>query len=214
MLLSIYLACLIIGGAVLLTTVLFGGEHGSDAGVEADVQAELEAGAEVDSADLGHDVEVGHSLEHDIHGADHGGDAIWLPFFSLRFWVFFTTFFGLTGTILKGLSLTADVFSVLTSLVVGTVSGSSAAWVIHWLKRSETGDVMSENTFLGLEGQVYIPLDDHRKGKIRLELDGRIHDLSALNLEEGELRRGDLVTIVRVENDIAYVTRSDRLLEG
>jgi len=210
----IYIAALAVGGVMLLTTVLFGGDHDFDQDVDVEISAgvdhELEVGHDLDTD---HELETGHDLAPGHPTLQHGPDW-WLPFFSLRFWVFFSTFFGLTGLILRGLHLAGDVTTLGFALIMGLLTGGSAAYIIQWLKRSESGTVLGQQSFVGQEGRVSLPFNDQKKGKVRLIIAGQVRELIALNMEPDMLSNGDNVTILKCENDIAYVMLSSRLIDS
>ena len=68
--------------------------------IDADAEVDMDADVDVDvdaDLDVDHDADVAPSVDT--------ADALWLPFLSLRFWLFFVAFFGLVGTMLTTLVL-------------------------------------------------------------------------------------------------------------
>lgn len=216
-LLYIYLSSMIVGGVLLLTSVLFGGDHDSD--MDTDLDHDFDVDHDVDM-DVDHDIDVDHDLDtdHDLDG-DSDADAhvsaestMWLPFFSLRFWVFFTTFFGLTGTVLDVITDTGKMTTLGLSILIGFITGFAAAYTIQVLKRTKTGVAFSVEQLAGHEGTVYLPLTHELKGKVKIDMGDHSREVIALNLEQGELCRGEKVLIVKYEDNVAYVTNSQKLL--
>src|SRR5436190_17778919 len=106
--LVVYLITLIVGGALLALSLVLGGHGDADAhGGDADAHG---GDAHAGSAD-----------------GDHGSalDAFtgWFPITSLRFWTFFSAFFGLTGTILGAFMGTGAVPTALFAVGAGYASG-------------------------------------------------------------------------------------------
>ena len=88
--------CLAVGAVMVLFSLFAGGESGADGHADAGGGGDADAGADGHAGDAdGHADAHGHA-----DGAAGGGD-FWLLFVSMRFWVFFLTFFGLTGLLLE-----------------------------------------------------------------------------------------------------------------
>ena len=86
-----YIFALVLGGVLLGASFLLGGDHDADGDVDMDADADVDADVDAD-ADIDGDADGGHDGHGDVAG-----------FFgvlgSLRFWTFFTAFFGLTGLV-------------------------------------------------------------------------------------------------------------------
>lgn len=130
---SLYLGCLIVGGAFVVLSLLSGlgdADHDVDLDHDVDVDHDLDLDHDIDAdadADVDHDLdhEVGHTefdVDYDVDPglartageplqgqASHstpmqpGTWAAWLPFLSFKFWSFGACFFGLTGLVLTWL---------------------------------------------------------------------------------------------------------------
>lgn len=181
MLFSIYVACLCIGG-VFVGSFLFWGHS---------------------------DQETGNGLEtHDTDYEISSLDGWWLSFLSLRFWVFFLCFFGLTGVVLSILKELSAAVTLFLSIVMGMLSGISVTTVIRYLRRHEAGKVKNSQDYRNLCAEVILPLPAGKKGKIRLSLpSGSIVDLIAHSDTQEELKKGEKVLILDVQNNQAFVTR-------
>src|SRR5690606_35195556 len=97
-----------------------------DAGGDADLDADADA-----DADLDHDGGDVH-VESD---ANLGLGGLVAVFLSLRFWVFASLGFGLSGTLLHYLSSVGAIPTFIAAVVLGLTSGLSAALAFRALKR-------------------------------------------------------------------------------
>lgn len=207
----VYLAFLIVGGILLGGSLLLGAMHADadhDAGADGHVDADGDADADADSDADAHVDADGHA-EAD-HSGDHGTDAagIWLPFLSLRFWVFASCFFGLCGTLLTVIGV-GPVVTALVSIVVGLLCGTAAAWVVHRLSKLEsTGDVPTSAEFVGAMGTVLVEVDDDSRGKVRVSIRDQQVDLVAETSDEAPLKAGQKVLVVEYKDGVAVVTKS------
>ncbi len=193
--LSVYLGSFLFGG-VLLGASIFGG-HGDAHG---------DSGGHGDSHDAGH-----------AHGDDHQGQhgqghhAATLPFFSLRFWAFALTFFGLSGALL---TLTGGL-AVLTPFVAGGVGlgcGYASARVLQGLARRPVGLLGSAEAHIGREGRVLLPVQRGTRGKVRLSIGGMSTDLVAETESDGALAPGDTALVVGMRGNVALIERSPAAL--
>src|SRR5690606_15637009 len=108
LLIYLYLFGLIVGGVLLGSSLLLGGDDG-----DADGDAHAEAGDHG-----GH----GHGGDLQLDGA--ASDFLLWRFRSLRFWTFFLAFFGLTGLALEGFGLLESSWLTLAaSLGMGIFAG-------------------------------------------------------------------------------------------
>ncbi|WP_257458267.1 hypothetical protein [Archangium lipolyticum] len=148
---ALYVTSFIIGGGLLLLSLLFGGEAGGVDGLE---------GAE---------------------GATEGGAlGRALPLASLFFWTFFLAFFGLTGVLLSTLAREAGtLLTAGLSAGVGLGAGLIASRVLRGLGRAEVGSVVRPEDVVGRLGRVVVPVGRNQPGKVRVELRGRTVDLLA-----------------------------------
>ena len=211
----VYLAFLIVGGILLGGSLLLGAFHAdadSDAHVEADGHVDADGGGDA-GGDADGDGDADGHVEADHAGsAEHGADAdaagIWLPFFSLRFWVFASCFFGLSGTLLTAIDI-GVVATAIISVVVGLFCGFAAAWIVHRLGRLEaTGDVPTSAEFVGAQGTVLVEVAPDSRGKVRVSIREQEVDLVATTSDEGPIASGRKVLIVEYEDGVAVVTKS------
>jgi hypothetical protein len=180
---TLYLVCLILGGALVALSIFGLGD------------------ADVDGADVGADT----SMEVDVSevGALSGITRALNP----RNWIFFAAFFGLTGTLFSLLGVP----SFLTPFfAVG--AGLAAAACVHaamtWLSSREAGEVPGDSALEGALGRVIVAFDEARAGKIAIRGGDRTTQLVARIHETADTRRfqvGDEVVVVDVNDGIALV---------
>ena len=157
----------------------------------------------------GHDTDVGH----DMHGADHDGEAGLGTFFgSLRFWSFLLLAFGLTGTLLTLFHLAGPWVTLAIALVAGASSGVFAVSVLRrLLTRSATSNVKS-NDVVGKMGRVVVALAAQRPGKIRVEIKGSVVDYVARADEP--LDEGESIIVEQSDGAEVLVSRAPKELKS
>ena len=174
--LGIYLCAAIIGGGLLLFSVLGGIEHGSDydpSGVDAGVDFDHDIGH-----DLGHD--VGHDAGSDVsHDADAGSGGGWagelvLGLFRPRNVVFFLAGFGVTGTLVTLLTNSSTSAGLFSSVAMGLASMVVTHGTFVWLRRSESAvDTTSDTDMEGCVARVVLPLAPGERGRIACRMGER-----------------------------------------
>ncbi len=187
--LTAYLTTLIIGGSMLLLSIFAGGDH------EMDHDLQLEAG----DMDLDMDLDSDFDLDADAHGFDfHGFDA-WLPIGSLRFWTFFTAFFGLVGTVLTAIGGFGMALTLGPSIGTGYLSGVAATKVLKALNKESVGKVIGGADLVGHSGTLVLPVSPGQPGKIRIQMGGRV--LEEIAYSEEVLSTGAGVLVISVHNE-------------
>ncbi|ADY26190.1 hypothetical protein Deipr_1034 [Deinococcus proteolyticus MRP] len=145
-----YLLALIVGGGLLLLSLL--GGHDTDAG------------------DLHTDLHTEASGPH----TEPGDLASW---FSLRSLVSFTAFFGLAGVLGRWLGL-GSTTQLLTALLTGLLAGAVTAYTFRLARRH--GNVSFEPaTLVGRVGQVTVPLAPGRPGRVLVAVGAGTEQLTA-----------------------------------
>jgi membrane protein implicated in regulation of membrane protease activity len=185
--------CLAVGAVTVLFSLLAGGDHAADA--HADIQGDAQADAHADGQ--------GHA---DVQ--PHGGGAdFWLLFLSLRFWVFFLTFFGLTGLLLE-LAGSGTLLSTLLALPTGLALGVGAAVVFRRLRDQTVTSALTNDELVGAEAKVLLPVGVSAPGKVRLQLRGMTIDRIAFAEGEGVIERGQRALVIAVRGDKLLVSKA------
>ena len=177
-----YVACLIFGGVLTLASFLTGG------------------------GDADSDVSTGGTGEtHDSHGtANHAATGL-LPFLSLRFWIFFITFFGLTGSGLTWLGAAGAGLIAGVAVAAGLAAGYTASLVLQSLTAKPIGLLGDAASHVGREAKLLLPLSRSQRSKVRLNIGGISTDLVAETESDQPLAPGAHVLIVAVRGTVALV---------
>ena len=141
----VYVAALVIGlGVLLLQAVL--GSHG---------------GAEHH--------EIGAAPGHDDHG-DSGVGGFVGALLSLRFWIFASLAFGLSGSLIHAFALAGPVATFLIALGAGLASGAFAVAVFRALTRGAAAPTPLTSSAVGQIAKVLVPLEKGQVGQVRVAL--------------------------------------------
>ena len=195
-----YVASMVFGGGLLaIATVFGGGDHDVDHDVDIDGDVDLDIDADIDvdvdvDADIDLDVDVDHGLDLDLakdfelaKDVDLQGSDFWLPFMSVRFWTFGSTFFGGFGTVATMLGLGTESAIFLGACAAGAVTGGAASYTLRYLKTNELDSSVRAHEIVGATATVLLPISAERDGKVRLEVRGYTVDLRA------GIRRGQTI---------------------
>jgi membrane protein implicated in regulation of membrane protease activity len=174
--LALYVMSLIVGGGLLLLSLVAGAEAGGADGLD------------------------GGGLEGTESGEGSVGSA--LPLASMFFWTFFLAFFGLTGVLLSTLARDAGtLLTILLAVGMGTGAGLIAARVLRRLGRAEVDSSVRPIDVVGRLGRVVVPVGREQPGKIRVELKGRTVELLAYGDDAVPLARSQRVYVHDVLKD-------------
>jgi len=206
--LGIYIFAAIVGGGLLIFSVLAGAEHDADHDVSG-----FDGGHDFDhdvSHDIGHDVVV---HDGDVgHVAHVGAGDLVLGLFKPRNFTFFLAGFGLTGTLLTVLSPWGAGESLIPAVGMGLASMVATHGIFTWLKRSDTAvDVVSDADMEGCVARVVLPLAPGERGRIACSIGGReIYLTATLDDQVFEtLLPGREVVVLRVSETVAHVMPLD-----
>lgn len=187
----IYVACLIVGGGLVLVSFFSDADHDADLDVDADVDVDFDVDADVDiDADADADFDGPQSVD--------GADALWMPVLSLRFWIFFAAFFGLTGTLLHLIGGLSWQVTLGASIGTGVFAGWTVSWMVRKLRTERVdSNVDPERDYVGSRGEVILIVEPGSPGQVRLSIKGIDIDLGATVEGEEALPVG---TEVRVKS--------------
>jgi len=163
--LGVYIVAAILGGGLLLLSVLSGLDHDVGdvevSGLDTDV-----AGADVDLAGMQVDADAS-ALHADHDAADHlGSGNFLLGMFRPRNLIFFLMAFGFTGMLLTW-SGTGEGTALGLALAMGGGAWALTWGVFGWLRRTESGsDALSDAELEGRAGRVVLPLAPGERGRV------------------------------------------------
>jgi membrane protein implicated in regulation of membrane protease activity len=208
---GLYWGALILGGGLLLVSVLGGlGHHQAD--VDAGGNAGLEAHTDFDGASAGHaDADAGplshHEAVPDSAHAAHDGVAAMSTWFSLRFAVFFLAMYGATGVILTYLSGASTWMVFSLALVIGLAVGQGAHQTFQFIRRTSGDSTPRALDYVNRLGRVTIAVSPPEKGEVALEVRGTERFVPAVAAERTGFDVGDEVVVVDYRDGVAHVTR-------
>ena len=186
--LGLYVGTLVFGGGLLAIASLFGGgdhEVDHDMDLDGDFDVDVDADLDVDlDGDVGLDVDeaildIADNLPAVAKDFDLEGSDLWLPFMSVRFWTFGSTFFGAFGTLGTLLGLGSPVTVLVGSVAVGSITGSVASTAIRHLKKNALDSSIRPDELTGVTATVLLPITSERDGKVRIEVRGYSMDMRA-----------------------------------
>lgn len=195
MLIYVYLFAFGLGGVLLLGSIFLGDKDtdapGGDGGGDGDA--------------------AGTQAQHFDHGVGEGHGSIaglFTAFLSLRFWMFFLAFFGLTGLVLDGLDLVdGPVVALVAAVFMGLATGQVTVAVFRRLSHSETSTAASAADYVGRSGRVMVGFGAGDLGKVRLTLKGTTVDVLATTEDERPFAPGDEALVIAMNDTTAVVAR-------
>lgn len=233
------------GAFVALSALAGGHDHDADHDVAVDHDMDVDAGGDVEiggdvdlDADLDADLDGDFHLDHDmmgghgIHLADADADvtpqraggaddasaaqqALWLPFYSFKFWTFATCFFGMAGSALTWLQPGLSTALVLPlALGVGGGAGTTVAWAIRKLRYDSTDSMVRPSDLIGVQGTVELPLEPGVRGRVRLRIKGMLVERIATTVHKGTLQVGEPIAVVGVTGATVKVLPVAALVSG
>jgi membrane protein implicated in regulation of membrane protease activity len=131
------------------------------------------------------------------HAHDDGAPGLaWLPFASLRFWIFLLAFGGATGWALEYLGESV-VVAAGGAVGVGWLSGTLAVAIIRALTKRSVSSEVGARELVGTTGELVLPAGPGKPGKVRVDVKGRTEDFIAHVVEDSpELVTGTHVLVV------------------
>lgn len=193
-----YLFAFGLGGVLLLGSIFIGDK-------DADASA---GGGDADAGGGGGGDAQAQHFDHGV-GEAHGGVAgLFTAFLSLRFWMFFLAFFGLTGLVLDGLDLVDDsTVALIAAIAMGLLTGYGTVLVFRRLAHSETSTAASSSDYVGRSGRVLVGFGAGALGKVRLTLKGTTVDVLATTEDERAFQVGEDALVIAMNDTTAVVAR-------
>ena len=209
-----YIVSAIVGGGLILLSALGGISQGLMDGLDASTDFDTDH-----EIDFDNDISV--DADHDLSLENHGDMAsdlaptadFWLPFLSLRFWVYAFGGFGVIGTLFTVLGLANPVVTLWSAIGFGAAIGTTVAFIIRKIKVSEVDGQVREKDFLGVSAQLTVAPRNGEPGKVRMTIKGETIDMLALPHQGADLERGEEVVVVGVDGTRVKVARLNDIME-
>jgi len=168
------------------------------------------------------DHDVSHEFSHDaVHPADHEsahdhlhsagnvGKFGWSNVFSVRGIIAFLAIGGWTGVLLL-----QDSFVLLGALLIAIAAGIAAMFVVGFslfmMSHSDDDGSMAQNSLIGCEAQVYVPIPANGagKGNVTLTVQNRFLEYPAKTMDKDTLKYKDLVKVLEiVDGNVLVVSK-------
>ena len=207
--LTVYLITAVVGGTLVVLSALSGhGDHDVDGELDIDGELDLDGGAHFDG-DVHPDMADGALVAKEAQSL-----TTWLPFFSLRFWTYFSAGFGGTGCLLSWFDLAGATVTATISSVTGGIAGLGMFYVMRALQGSETDSAATARDLAGQDALVSVKVSADEPGEVRLDFKGMTVELLARSRTGEELDVGTEVVILDFNGTQAWVTRREQFLES
>lgn len=205
---SIYWIAFVAGG-IFVVLAAIGGIDGAEIDVAADVgPAEPDFGV---SSGIDQDIElVAQDSSSSQRTRWRFNPLVILA--SFKFWTFGSCFFGLTGLLLSLLQPQRGSISIfMISLLMGLLIGGMVSLVFHRLRSRNPTGMATPDELVGLLATVEIPINQHARGKIRVQFRDGSRELPARTNDDQTLKVGDSVMIIGLEGNLAWVVSENSL---
>lgn len=185
----VYVFALIVGLGILGLQAAMGGKGGGD-----DVGDHGDAGGKP------------HATNDGAGKAGSGSFDLVAFFLSLRFWIFASLAFGMTGSLLHYLNLATPVVVFALAAASGFGAGAFANFAFRLVMRSSVSSTADVTHARGTIGRVLVPVGKQKTGQIRVVLRGQSVDLVA-KTDGDDLARGDQVLVEEIDGNTAHVSK-------
>lgn len=192
-----YLFSVVLGGGLLLLSVLGDILGGDTIDVEIDLDADTDLALDADS--------------------DMDGSAS--KILSIRTVVYALFGFGAVGTLLTKIGFVAAAPTTIAYAAIGgLVSGAMVQKAFAYLRRTESGLLESDDSYIGLPATVTLPLGGGSAGNIAVQRGDRRHTLRALphaSVDPDAVPEGwKSVVVVEMKDGVAYVAPTEGDLDA
>ena len=203
--LPVYIFCLVLGGGLLLLSLL--GDAFGDTASDLDLDVSGDLSLDIDGADI-------DSSALDLGDADaHAGDGTQASrILSIRTLTYALFGFGAVGTLLGVFGSAGSTTTLGLALTGGFLAGALVTGVFRYLETTDTGAQVSDASFVGLSGTVTLPITEGSAGSVTVRRGQRQVTLRALphesvrDLDPTEWRS---VVVVEMEHGVARVAPAD-----
>jgi hypothetical protein len=154
-------------------------------------------------SDVHHHVDIGGA-----HGLDHHHDSEGFQILSMRNATYFLFAFGVSGVLLRWMwQGEKSLLTALLATTVGIAGGAISAFTFGWLRKTESGGLPTDRSWVGLPGRVTIPLTSGGTGKILVNRSGHEQELLARPFEpDAPLpERWTDVLVIEMQSGVALV---------
>lgn len=210
----IYLACLIFGGILTLFSFFSGGDSDSSShSIDShDIDHQIGDSHSGEISTDAHNIEINKEISVKSFDADNYSIMSEIgKFLSFRNIIYFTTFFGLSGTLGSFLDF-GSILTFFSSTLIGGLAAGFGYTFMKYLRKSESGEGIEIYQYRGHNGIAALPITKEKKGKVIIESYGSTMELIAKlspTSQEEEIKKGDKIVIIEFEDKIAIIDKFD-----
>lgn len=195
----LYWICMIVGGSLLVLSMVGAAEGDADVDFDADVSFDADVDVDVDA-----DVDTDFSADH--VGAGPGGVGSLATWLSVRFLVYFVAVFGVLGVVFTYLTSTGRSGTLGISVLGGLIAGQGVHQLFRKLKQTSGDSTPTVEDYLNKIGRVSIPVTSAQKGEIALRVRRSDRYIPALAKHaDATFKAGDEVAVVEYRGGVAEV---------
>lgn len=225
---KVFLTCALSGTVVfairmlLMFSGMVGGAHGDLDGGGHDAPPELGHDFHDDiSHDISHD--VSHDVSHDLT-ADHSGDSadhhdldnsdVSFQFVSIQGLTAFFMMFGWVGLAVMHDSGLPGWLAIGGGVAAGCVTVWILAQMFRFVGSLQCDGTMRVKRALGAGGSVYLRIPAEGSGQVEVEVDGRLKIFDAISSNKEEIKTGEQITVVWVQDNGVLIVEKDKREAG
>lgn len=223
---KVFLTCALSGSVVFFIRMLllFSGMVGAEDADGHDIDSSSHEMIDDVSDDVPHDMsdDLGDVSDSDapanelmVHDdAPISSSDVSFHFVSVQGLTAFLMMFGWVGLAMMRESMMPGWLAVLS----GTAAGFFTVWVLAQIFRF-VGKLQSDGTVrikraLGSGGTVYLRIPAEGSGQVQVEIDGRLRICDAVSAKKEEIKTGEQITVVWVQDNDVLVVEKDKRDEG
>ena len=212
---GVYWICLIVGGGLVLISVL-SGHHGGDAHAGISDVGDVGHVGDFEAPDMHFDTDALHAT--DAAHVDLGADATdataagaelsqWL---SLRFAIYFAAIFGAVGVVLHSMTDISAPWILGLAGLGGFGVGQAVQQTMVYVRRTSGDSSTRPQDYVDKLARVTIPIEPPEKGEIALQVRGTRRYISAASCgKKQQYQKGEEVVVVNYRAGVAEVIGRD-----
>lgn len=230
MLEKFFLTCALSGSVIFVLRMIMlfiglGSDHG-DGQVDShgDGHDLIDGGHDIDT---GHDLDVGHDagidVDHDVHvdgshelaetdghdGHDLDNSDFSFKFLSLQGLTAFFMMFGWVGLAMIRDSALPGWAAVFGGIFAGMITVYIMAFMFKIFINLQSDGTMRVKNALHSGGTVYLRIPSQGSGQVQVEVDGRLKIFDAISANKEEIKTGEQITVVWVQDNGVLVVEKD-----
>lgn len=212
---KIFLTCALSGSVIffmrmLLLFVGFAG-HGGDAVDSLD--GDMPDDVSIDSAMEVHNDLALHGADIDNYSVNSNAD-VSFHFISVQGLTAFFMMFGWVGLAMVRDSMLPGWIAVLSGMAAGSFTVWVLAQIFRFMASLQSDGTVRISKAMGKGGSVYLRIPAEGSGQVQVEVDGRLRIYDAVSSKKEEIKTGEQVTVVWVQDNGILVVEKDTRDEG